>query len=176
MFNDEAIEQMVMDAFDELCDDQGIDGPWRDEGPLPLALVPDPTRLGAAADLWMRIENRAENARQGIVERTTIFGSSQLAAPGDPEGDVTEGDQEAVEYDPEPILDEIELRGRLLVDLLNAVSQQLSDRRGALELGEELPGLDAVHAAMIDALELTFADARLAAIWSGGTLVAGEAE
>ena len=156
MFNDDAIEQMVMDAFDELCDDQGIDGPWREEGPMALALVPDPTRLGAAVDLWMRIENREETARQQIVERTTIFGSSQLAAPGAQESDIAEGDEEDVEYAPEPILDEIELRGRLLVDVLNVVSQQLSDRRGALELGEDLLDLDGVRTAMIEALDLQF--------------------
>lgn len=176
MFNDDAIEQMVMDAFDEMCDDQGIDGPWRDEGPMALALVPDPTRLGAAVDLWMRIENREETARQQIVERTTIFGSSQLAAPGAREGDLAEGDEEDVEYAPEPILDEIELRGRLLVDVLNVVSQQLSNRRGARELGEDLLDLDGVRTAMIEALELSFADPRLAKIWSGGSFVAGEAE
>ena len=176
MFNDDAIEQMVMDAFDEMCDDQGIDGLWRDEGPMALALVPDPTRLGAVVDLWMRIENRDETARQQIVERTTIFGSSQLVAPGDSGADMAEGEQADVEYEPEPILDEIELRGRLLVDVLNVVSQQLSERRGALELGEDLPNLEDVRSAMIEALDLSFADPRLVKIWSGGSFVAGEAE
>src|SRR5262249_14382113 len=137
MFSDEVVEQMVLDAFDELCDDQGIEGSWADEGPKSLALVPDPMRLGAAVDLWMRVENREETARQHLVERTTIFGSRQMEAieeeEAESEGEDGEGEEGEYEESPEPLLDEIELRGRLLVDVINVVSQQLSDRRGALE-------------------------------------------
>jgi hypothetical protein len=179
MFTDEAIERMVLDAFDELCADQGIEGAWAEEGPVSLALVPDPLRLGAAVDLWMRVENREERARQHIVEHTTIFGSHQLEAL--PEDDVDEGDpqdfvaedddDDEVQESPEPLLDELELRGRLLVDVLNVVSQQLSERRGALELGEELPSLDVVREAMLEAVSIGFADPRLVHLWRHGTFL-----
>jgi hypothetical protein len=179
MFEDEAIERLVYDAFDELCGDAGIEGTWADEGPVGLALVPDPLRLGAAVDLWMRIENREETARQGFVERTSILGSHQLETPGDngaPADDSQAGGD--VEYDetPEPVLDEIELRGRLLVDVLNAASRLLSDRRGALELGEELPTVEALRDALTEAINLSFEDGRLASLWTTGTLVRAEAD
>jgi hypothetical protein len=187
MFSDEAIERMVLDAFDELCSDQAIEGPWADEGPVGLALVPDPLRLGAAVDLWMRVENREETARQHIVERTTIFGSSQISALPDveeeaeeeseaSEASALEDDGEEAQESPEPLLDELELRGRLLVDVMNVVSQQLSDRRGALELGEEMPPLDTVREAMIEALNLSFADGRLAYLWESGSFLSMEEE
>lgn len=188
MFADEAIERMVLDAFDELCSDQGIEGPWADEGPVGLALTPDPLRLGAAVDLWMRVENREETARQHIVERTTIFGSSQLSALPDLDeeeeeeeaaaGDAGDGEDEdeEIQESPEPLLDELELRGRLLVDVLNVVSQQLSDRRGALELGEEMPPLETVREAMVEAINLSFADGRLAYLWENGTYLTTEDE
>lgn len=189
MFSDEAIERMVLDAFDELCADQGIEGSWAEEGPVALALVPDPLRLGAVVDLWMRVENREENARQHIVEHTTIFGSHQIEAlpeneeaEEEEEGDqeyAAEGDEEEDEEEqesPEPLLDEIELRGRLLVDVLNTVSQQLSDRRGALELGEEMPTLDSVRDAMIEAISISFADDRLAYLWENGTFLEMEGD
>lgn len=172
MFNDEAIEQMVLDAFDELCTDQGIDGTWAEEGPMALALVPDALRLGAAVDLWMRVENREETARQHIVERTTIFGSTQIETVPDRDDDAGALEDEDVAYDPEPLLDEIELRGRLLVDVMNVVSQQLSERRGALELGEEMPPLEAVREAMIEALNLSFGDRRLQYLWGNGSFIA----
>jgi hypothetical protein len=185
MFSDEAIEEMVRDAFDELCDDQGIEGVWAEEGPMGLALVPDPMRLGAAVDLWMRVENREENARRLLIERTTIFGSHQIeavpdydtdeagdeaAADGDAEADDEETDRES----PEPLLDELELRGRLLVDVINVVSQQLSNRRGALELGEEVPDLESIHQEMIEAINLSFADKRLNLLWRTGVYLATE--
>lgn len=180
MFTDEAIEQMVLDAFDELCNDQGIEGSWAEEGPMALALVPDPLRLGAVVDLWMRVENREETARQRIVERTTIFGSRQMEVveedEEEPEEEGEGEDAEGEEYQesPEPLLDEIELRGRLLVDVMNVVSQQLSDRRGALELGEEMASLDAVRTAMIEAIELSFSDERLRQLWDSGTFLSDE--
>lgn len=182
MFTDEAIEQMVLDAFDELCTDQGIEGPWAEEGPMGLALTPDPLRLGAVVDLWMRVENREETARQHIVERTTIFGSHQIETV--PEEDEEEAEEAAAIEDeddeaqesPEPLLDEIELRGRLLVDVINVVSQQLSDRRGALELGEEMPELESVREAMIEAINLSFGDARLRQLWQTGTFLSSEEE
>jgi hypothetical protein len=175
---------MVLDAFDELCEDQGIEGSWADEGPMALALVPDALRLGAVVDLWMRVENREETARQHIVERTTIFGSRQMeAVEEDEEEDVEETEgaadgEEGEEYEesPEPLLDEIELRGRLLVDVMNVVSQQLSERRGALELGEEMPSLDDVRTAMIEAIDLSFGDDRLRQLWENGTFLSGEEE
>jgi hypothetical protein len=183
MFTDEAIERMVLDAFDELCSDQGIDGPWADEGPMALALVPDPLRLGAVVDLWMRVENREETARQHLVERTTIFGSRQMEEIEDETEDEEEaagdgGGGEDGEYQesPEPLLDEIELRGRLLVDVMNVVSQRLSDRRGALELGEEMPNLDDVRKEMLEAIELSFGDERLRLLWENGTFLSGEEE
>lgn len=187
MFTDEAIERMVLDAFDELCSDQGIEGPWADEGPVGLALVPDPLRLGAAVDLWMRVENREETARQHIVERTTIFGSSQISALPDVEDEeeddadasgaaALEDEGEDVQESPEPLLDELELRGRMLVDVMNAVSQQLSDRRGALEMGDEMPPLDTVREAMIEAINLSFADDRLAYLWENGSFLSMEEE
>lgn len=183
MFTDEAIESMVLDAFDELCADQGIEGAWAEEGPVSLALVPDSLRLGAAVDLWMRVENREENARELITERTTIFGSHQLNTLSDDveeedeaeevDGDdIEEGsDGEDVQESPEPLLDELELRGRLLVDVMNAVSQKLSNRRGALELGEDLPGIDAVREAMLEAIGISFADPRLAYLWQHGAFL-----
>jgi hypothetical protein len=179
MFQDEAIERLVYDAFDELCADAGIEGQWADEGPVGLALVPDPLRLGAAVDLWMRIENREETARQGFVERTSILGSHQLETPVTPDdGSADDRAAGAGTYDetPEPVLDEIELRGRLLVDILNAASRLLSDRRGALELGEELPTVDALRDAMTEAINFSFEDGRLDALWNGGTLVRSEAD
>jgi hypothetical protein len=185
MFQDEAIERQVYDAFDELCSDAGIEGQWADEGPVGLALVPDPLRLGAAVDLWMRIENREETARQGFVERTSILGSHQLETPADrAAASGTDADADAgqapddAEYDetPEPVLDEIELRGRMLVDVLNAASQMLSDRRGALELGEELPTVDALRAALTEAISFSFEDGRLASLWNTGALVRAEAD
>jgi hypothetical protein len=181
MFQDEAIERLVYDAFDELCSDAGIEGQWADEGPVGLALVPDPLRLGAAVDLWMRIENREQTARQGFVERTSILGSHQLETPADHAtasgADAGQAPDDA-EYDetPEPVLDEIELRGRMLVDILNAASQMLSDRRGALELGEELPTADALRAALTEAISYSFEDGRLASLWNTGTLVRAEAD
>src|SRR6185437_10576828 len=127
MFSDEAIEAMVWDSFNELCTDQGIEGVWADEGPMALALVPDPLRLGAAVDLWMRVENREENARRPVIERTTIFGSHHIEADEDEEVEVEDveieevgadaTDDEEEEESPEPLLDELELRGRLLVDV-----------------------------------------------------------
>jgi hypothetical protein len=181
MFTDEAIERMVLDAFDELCADQGIEGAWAEEGPVALALVPDPLRLGAAVDLWMRVENREERARQHFVEHTTIFGSHQLEAlPEEPEEEDEDGEgyegEEEVQESPEPLLDELELRGRLLVDVVNVVSQQLSERRGALELGEEVPSLDAVREAMLEAIALSFSDARLEQLWQNGTFLDVETE
>lgn len=181
MFTDEAIEQMVLDAFDELCDDQGIEGPWADEGPKALALVPDPLRLGAAVDLWMRVENREETARQHLVERTTIFGSRQVEAVDEDveeeaAGGAAEGEGEDYQESPEPLLDEIELRGRLLVDVMTVVSQQLSDRRGALELGEDMPNLDDVRKQMVEAIELSFGDDRLRQLWESGTFISDEEE
>ncbi|HWE64858.1 MAG TPA: hypothetical protein VHB98_24355 [Chloroflexota bacterium] len=181
MFSDEAIERMVLDAFDELCADQGIEGPWADEGPVGLAMAPEPLRLGAVVDLWMRVENREETARQHIIERTTIFGSSQLQAVPDrdeEQDDVEAGEDEGeeIQESPEPLLDEIELRGRLLVDVINTVSQQLSDRRGAQELGDEMPPLDAVREAMIEAINLSFADTRLAYLWQNGAFLSMEDE
>jgi hypothetical protein len=184
MFQNEAIERMVLDAFDEMCADAGIEGTWADEGPMGLALVPDPLRLGAAVDLWMRIENREETARQGFVDRMSILGSHQLETPEPEEsgdaGDAAEdgaadpSEEEAVES-PEPLLDEIELRGRLLVDVLTTVSQQLSERRGALELGEALPSMDAVRDAMIESITVSFADQRLADLWERGTFIGEDA-
>ena len=171
MFTDEAIESMVLDAFDELCQDQGIEGSWADEGPVGLALAPDAFRLGAAVDLWMRVENREENARQHLVERTTIFGSTQIESV---EADEEVTDEDTVDYEPEPLLDELELRGRLLVDVMNVVSQYLSDRRGAIELGEEVVSLEAVRSAMLDAINLSFSDRRLERLWTSGTLIETE--
>jgi hypothetical protein len=183
MFSDETLEQMVYDAFDELCADQGIEGPFAADGPLSLALVPDPLRLGAAVDLWMRIESREELARNPIIERTTIFGSSQLNAivaddeeeDAEADGDDAAGAGEA-EENPEPVLDELELRGRLLVDVVNTVSQYLSDRRGALELGEEVTDLDTVRDAILEAVNLSFSDARLGKLWYAGTFLSIEEE
>jgi hypothetical protein len=182
MFTDEAIERMVLDAFDELCTDQGIEGSWSDEGPMALALVPDPLRLGAAVDLWMRVENREETARQHLVERTTIFGSRQMEVIEDEEeeaesAEAGEGEEDGeFQESPEPLLDEIELRGRMLVDVMNVVSQRLSDRRGALELGEEMPDLDDVRKEMLEAIELSFGDERLRLLWESGTFLAEEEE
>ena len=180
MFADEAIEQMVYDSFDELCQDHAIEGGWVDDGPLGLALVPDPLRLGAAVDLWMRIETREEAARRPIVERTTIFGSSQLQTAVDDDeiddAEVTMEEGRGDDGQPEPLLDEIELRGRLLVDVLNTASQQLSDRRGALELGEELATLDEVKAALLEAIEVSFGDPRLAQLWENGTFLEVEGD
>lgn len=179
MFQDEAVERMVLDAFDEMCGDAGIEGPWADEGPMGLALVPDPLRLGAVVDLWMRIENREQTARQGFVERTTILGSHQLETSSQfeaAEGDDAPGDAEEYDESPEPVLDEIELRGRLLVDVLNVVSQQLSDRRGALELGEEIPSIETVREAILEAVNLSFQDERLAKRWESGTFLSDEAD
>jgi hypothetical protein len=178
MFEDEAIERMVLDSFDEMCADAGIEGPWADDGPLSLALVPDPLRLGAAVDLWMRIENREETIRQGFVERTSILGSHQLEAADAPPAAAGTSGGDSAEYDegPEPILDEIELRGRLLVDVLNVVSQQLSNRRGALELGEEIPGLDAMREAILEAVNVSFQEERVAVLWGRGSFVSGEAD
>ncbi len=182
MFTDEAIEKMVLEAFDELCDDQGIEGPWADEGPKSLALLPDPLRLGAVVDLWMRVENREETARQHLVERTTIFGSRQMEVIEEDEVEESTDDDDAEDGDggyedsPEPLLDEIELRGRLLVDVMNVVSQQLSDRRGALELGEEMNSLNTVRDAMIEAINLGFGDKRLAYLWQSGAFLPVEDE
>jgi hypothetical protein len=178
MFEDEAIERMVLDSFDEMCADAGIEGPWADDGPLSLALVPDPLRLGAAVDLWMRIENREETVRQGFVERTSILGSHQLEAPAGPPvaADSDEGDSSEYVEGPEPILDEIELRARLLVDVLNVVSQQLSDRRGALELGEEISGLDTLRDAILEAVNVSFQDERVAVLWNRGSFISSEAD
>ncbi len=183
MFSDETLEQMVYDAFDELCADQGIEGPFAADGPLSLALVPDPSRLGAAVDLWMRIESREERARNPIIERTTIFGSSQVNTLVDDDEDEedTEDDAAAESADeadenPEPVLDELELRGRLLVDVVNTVSQYLSDRRGALELGEEVTDLDALRDAMLEAVSLSFSDGRLGKLWYSGTFLNLEEE
>ncbi|HVA92105.1 MAG TPA: hypothetical protein VNL71_19940 [Chloroflexota bacterium] len=178
MFSDNAIEDMVWAAFNELCTDQGIDGNWAEEGPMGLALAPDPLRLGAAVDLWMRVENREENARNLVVERTTIFGSHHIETIEEAEeteepAEGDEGDQTADEEQesPEPILDELELRGRLLVDVMNVVSQQLSNRRGALELDEEVGDLTQVKDEMIEAINLAFADPRLAYLWTNGAFL-----
>lgn len=185
MFSDEALEGMVYDAFEELCADQGIEGAFADDGPASLALVPDPLRLGAAVDLWMRIESREEFARHPIIERTTIFGSSQLnavveveevEAEGDDEDAEAETEEEEAEESPEPLLDELELRGRLLVDVVNTASQYLSDRRGALELGEDVTDLAIVRDAMIEALTLSLADPRVEKLWYGGTFLSAEEE
>ncbi len=182
MFSDNVIEDMVWAAFNELCSDQGIDGNWAEEGPMGLALVPDPLRLGAAVDLWMRVENREENARNPVVERTTIFGSHHIETIEDtdepeeePEED--EGDGQAAEEaqeSPEPILDELELRGRLLVDVMHVISQQLSNRRGALELDEEVGDLTQVKDEMIEAINLAFADPRLSYLWTNGAFLQTE--
>ena len=181
MFSDEAIEAMVWDSFNELCSDQGIDGIWAEEGPMGLALVPDPLRLGAAVDLWMRVENREENARRLVVERTTIFGSHHIETIEEEEDEEqadaeeaedTEAEEgEAEPESPEPLLDELELRGRLLVDVMNVISQQLSNRRGALELGEEIADLTQVKDEMIEAINLAFSDPRLAYLWTSGTFL-----
>jgi hypothetical protein len=189
MFSDEALEQMVYDAFDELCSDQGLEGTFAADGPISLALVPDPFRLGAAVDLWMRIESREEFARHPIIERTTIFGSSQLDAVVVEEDEVEVEDEEdeedeeedtedtaEAEESAEPMLDELELRGRLLVDVVNTVSQYLSDRRGALELGEDITDLETVQAAMLEAINLSFSDARLGKLWYSGTFLSAEEE
>lgn len=185
MFSDEAIEAMVLDAFDELCDDQAIEGGWADEGPMALALVPDPLRLGAAVDLWMRVENREENARRPVVERTTIFGSHHIEADEEAEVEeveiavqeidvaTTDGEEEE-EESPEPLLDELELRGRLLVDVMNVVSQQLSNRRGALEMGEVVDDINKVREEMIEAINGAFSDERLSYLWTSGTFLAIE--
>jgi hypothetical protein len=184
MFSDEAIETMVLDAFDELCSDQAIEGGWADEGPMALALVPDPLRLGAAVDLWMRVENREENARRPVVERTTIFGSHHIEADEDVEVEVEEveieeidpgaTDEEEEVESPEPLLDELELRGRLLVDVMNVVSQQLSNRRGALEMGEAVDDINKVREEMIEAINGAFSDERLSYLWTSGTFLAIE--
>lgn len=179
MFSDEAIEAMVWDSFTELCTDQGIEGVWADEGPMGLGLIPDPLRLGAAVDLWMRVENREENARRPVVERTTIFGSHHIETPDedteeedDTDGaDQGDGDGEEEPESAEPLLDELELRGRLLVDLMNVVSQQLSNRRGALEMAEEVGDLAQLKEEMIGALDLAFADPRLAYLWANGAFL-----
>ena len=192
---------MVLDAFDEMCGDTGIEGAFAEEGPMTLALVPDALRLGAAVDLWMRIESREESARQSIAEHTTILGSHLInvtreddeeleeneeyedetdpAVAGDDakEGEVEddeEEEEEEYEETVEPLLDELELRGRRLVDVVNAVSQQLSERRAALELGEEVPGLASVREAILEALNLTFEDDRLADLWEHGVLISAE--
>jgi hypothetical protein len=182
MFSDEAIEAMVLDAFDELCSDQAIEGGWADEGPMALALVPDPLRLGAAVDLWMRVENREENARRPVVERTTIFGSHHIEADEDVEEveveveEIAPGatDDEEEEESPEPLLDELELRGRLLVDVMNVVSRHLSNRRGALELGEQVDDINQVREEMIEAINGAFSDERLSYLWTSGTFLAIE--
>ena len=180
MFQDEAIEHMVLDAFDEMCSDAGIEGAWAEEGPMGLAMTPDPLRLGAAVDLWMRIENREETARQGFVERTTILGSHQIDMPmaeieqDDVSNNGSAADDDQYEESVEPLLDELELRGRLLVDVMNAVSQQLSERRGALELGEDIPSLTSVREAVLEAINLSFQDDRLAHLWVNGALVTEE--
>ncbi len=207
LFQDEAIERMVLDAFDEMCSDAGIEGAFAEEGPMTLALVPDALRLGAAVDLWMRIESREETARQAFSEQTSILGSHLIDVKSDVDEDELEEDdedledeeyddegepvaqvdeavaggevtqdaeQEAYEETVEPLLDELELRGRLLVDVVNAVSQQLSDRRGALELGEELPSLASVRQALLEALNITFEDERLEDLWSHGVLIGTE--
>ena len=184
MFSDEAIEAMVWDSFNELCTDQGIEGVWADEGPMGLALIPDPLRLGAAVDLWMRVENREENARRPVVERTTIFGSHHIETleeepeDADDDGEEGEGDEEAdgaeEQESAEPLLDELELRGRLLVDVMNVVSQQLSNRRGALELDEEVGDLTQVKDEMIEAINLAFSDPRLSYLWANGAFLQTE--
>ena len=184
MFSDEAIEAMVLDAFDELCADQAIEGGWADEGPMALALVPDPLRLGAAVDLWMRVENREENARRPVIERTTIFGSHHIETDEDIEVEeveveesgvaATDDEEEEEEESPEPLLDELELRGRLLVDVMNVVSQQLSNRRGALEMGEEVDDINKVREEMIEAINGAFSDERLSYLWASGTFLAIE--
>ncbi|HXT34140.1 MAG TPA: hypothetical protein VN837_01070 [Chloroflexota bacterium] len=183
MFSDEAIEAMVWDSFNELCTDQGIEGVWADEGPMGLALIPDPLRLGAAVDLWMRVENREENARRPVVERTTIFGSHHIETlEEEPEEDVAdeegedgeEADGEEEQESAEPLLDELELRGRLLVDIMNVVSQQLSNRRGALELDEEVGDLTQVKDEMIEAINLAFSDPRLSYLWVNGAFLQTE--
>jgi hypothetical protein len=209
LFQDEAIERMVLDAFDEMCGDAGIEGAFAEEGPMSLALVPDPLRLGAVVDLWMRIESREESARQAFAERTTILGSHLIDVTPDQDDDLDEEldeeyeeegedqgeasvpaetaagevndhtkakqeDEEEYEETVEPLLDELELRGRLLVDVVNAVGQQLSERRGALEMGEELPTLAAVREAILEALNITFEDERLEDLWSHGVLISSE--
>ncbi|MGH2409989.1 MAG: hypothetical protein ACRDGS_06405, partial [Chloroflexota bacterium] len=181
MFSDEAIEAMVWDSFNELCTDQGIEGVWADEGPMGLALIPDPLRLGAAVDLWMRVENREENARRPVVERTTIFGSHHIEtleedteeddAGIDEEDGGEEGDGEEAQESAEPLLDELELRGRLLVDVMNVVSQQLSNRRGALESDEEVGDITQVKDEMIEAINLAFTDPRLSYLWVNGAFL-----
>lgn len=204
LFQDKAIERMVLDAFDEMCGDAGIEGGFADEGPMTLALAPDPLRLGAAVDLWMRIESREETARQAFEEHTTILGSHLIDVTHDAEdedleedeleaedadqaepgvsGESAEGvgeqDEEDEEYEEtvEPLLDELELRGRLLVDVVNAVGQQLSERRGALEMGEEVPALSTVREAILAALTITFEDERLEDLWSHGVLINSEEE
>ncbi len=180
MFSDEAIETMVLDAFDELCGDQAIEGGWADEGPMALALVPDPLRLGAAVDLWMRVENREENARRPVVERTTIFGSHHIESIEDTEDEEDEEDgadgfeDDEEQESPEPLLDELELRGRLLVDVMNVVSQHLSNRRGALEMGEDVGDITQVRDEMIEAINASFGEPRLAYLWKTGTFLAME--
>lgn len=202
LFQDKAIEKMVLDSFDEMCGDAGIEGGFAEEGPMTLALVPDPLRLGAAVDLWMRIESREETARQAFAEHTTILGSHliDVAQDEDEEFDAEEDEEyedqeegtvaETTDGEPapagdattdedyeetvEPLLDELELRGRLLVDVVNAVGQQLSERRGALEMGEEVPALSAVREAILEALNITFEDERLQDLWEHGVLINAE--
>ncbi|HVC80092.1 MAG TPA: hypothetical protein VNL35_06265 [Chloroflexota bacterium] len=186
MFSDEAIEAMVWDSFNELCTDQGIEGIWADEGPMGLALIPDPLRLGAAVDLWMRVENREENARRPVVERTTIFGSHHIETLDEEPEEEEATDEDGAEADgevaadeeeqesEEPLLDELELRGRLLVDVMNVVSQQLSNRRGALELEEEVGDLTQVKDEMIEAINLAFSDPRLSYLWANGAFLQTE--
>ncbi|MGH2389936.1 MAG: hypothetical protein ACRDIE_17195, partial [Chloroflexota bacterium] len=170
---------MVLDAFDELCGDQAIEGGWADEGPMALALVPDPLRLGAVVDLWMRVENREENARRPVVERTTIFGSHHIETIEEETIEAEENGEDEIgedeeEESPEPLLDELELRGRLLVDVMNVVSQQLSNRRGALEMGEDVGDVDQLRDEMIEAINASFSEPRLAYLWTNGTFLAIE--
>src|SRR6185312_10936553 len=104
--------------------------------------------------------------RRPVIERTTIFGSHHIEADEDEEVEVEDveveevgagaTDDEEEEESPEPLLDELELRGRLLVDVMNVVTQQLSNRRGALELGDEIGDINQVREEMIEAINASF--------------------
>ncbi len=54
------------------------------------------------------------------------------------------------------------------------VSQQLSNRRGALEMGEEVDDINKVREEMIEAINSAFSDERLTYLWTSGTFLAME--
>lgn len=142
-------DEEVLMAWDSMCDDHQIGGNWADLGPKALSIWADYLRLGATAELWARVQTLETE----VEEAAENLGVQRQPAPLD------------------PIVGELELRATLVSAVLLEVGMALSDRRAAFDMGEPLPPIEDLHQRCLSAVNETYQDAHVRALWETNTFV-----